>query len=82
MSYGGVVYRVWYRIFFPSVVSICLSMYALKTLIGEAKFEVNPAKLIENQGMKSKDTHLGESIIDENQDIIEAKWKKYFGIQK
>jgi hypothetical protein len=43
---------------------------------------VNPVKLIENKGMKSKDIYLAESIIEENQDIIEAKWKEYFGIQK
>lgn len=54
----------------------------IKNSDGEAKFEVNPVKLIENKGMKSKDIYLAESIIEENQDIIEAKWKEYFGIQK
>jgi hypothetical protein len=48
---------------------------------GEARFEVNPVRLIENKGIKSKDIHLAESIIEENQDIIESKWKEYFGIQ-
>lgn len=54
----------------------------IKNSDGEAKFEVNPVKLIENKGMKSKDIYLAESIIDENQDIIEAKWQEYFGTQK
>ncbi len=54
----------------------------IKNSDGEAKFEVNPVKLIENKGMKNKDIYLAESIIEENQDIIEAKWQEYFGIQK
>jgi hypothetical protein len=28
--------------------------------------------------MKSKDIHLAESIIEENEDLIELKWKEYF----
>ena len=48
----------------------------------DAKFEVNPVKQVENKGIKSKDIYLAESIIEENQDIIEAKWKEYFGKQK
>lgn len=51
----------------------------IKNADGDAKFEVNPVQLIENNGIKSKDIHLAESIIEENQEIIEAKWKEYFG---
>jgi hypothetical protein len=54
----------------------------IKNSDGDAKFEVNPVKLVENKGIKSKDIYLAESIIEENQDIIEAKWKEYFGKQK
>jgi hypothetical protein len=43
-----------------------------------AKYEINPIKLIENNGMKNKDLKLAESIIEENQDIIEQKWQEYF----
>ena len=50
----------------------------VKNADGNAKFEVNPLRLIENRGMKSKDIHLAESIIEENADIIEQKWKEYF----
>lgn len=45
---------------------------------GTAKFEIKPVKMIENNGMKNKDIHLAESIIEENEDLIEKKWKEYF----
>jgi hypothetical protein len=45
---------------------------------GEAKFQIKPVILLENKGMKSKDIHLAESIIEENEDLIELKWKEYF----
>ncbi len=51
----------------------------IKNADGDAKFEVNPIQLVENNGIKNKDIHLAESIIEENQEIIEAKWKEYFG---
>jgi len=50
----------------------------IKNADGDAKYEVNPIKLIENNGIKNKDLRLAESIIEENQDIIEQKWKEYF----
>jgi hypothetical protein len=56
---------------------------------GTAKFEINPLKVIENNGMKSKDIqnngmkskdiHLAESIIEENTEVIEKRWNEYFG---
>ena len=45
---------------------------------GSAKFEIKPLRLIENSGIKSKDIHLAESIIEENEDLIELKWNEYF----
>lgn len=45
---------------------------------GESKFEVTPVKLINNDGMKNKDLRLAESIIEENADIIVARWKEFF----
>ncbi len=50
----------------------------IKNADGDAKYEINPIRLIENNGMKNKDLKLAESIIEENQDIIEQKWKEYF----
>ena len=32
---------------------------------GDAKFEVNPVRLVYNKGLKNKDLHLAESIIEE-----------------
>jgi Domain of unknown function (DUF4160) len=51
----------------------------VKNADGTARFEINPLKLIENNGMKSKDIHLAESIIEENADLIVEKWNEYFG---
>ena len=46
---------------------------------GKAKFELFPLQLVENTGMKNKDLKLAESIIEENREVIEARWKEYFG---
>jgi Domain of unknown function (DUF4160) len=46
---------------------------------GEAKFEVENVKLINNKGLKNKDLSLAASIIEENKEIIIAKWKEYHG---
>ena len=45
---------------------------------GDAKFEINPVKLINNNGMKNKDLRLAESIIEENAELIVQKWNEYF----
>ena len=45
---------------------------------GDAKFEINPVKLVSNNGMKNKDLKLAESIIEENEELIEKRWKEYF----
>ena len=45
---------------------------------GDAKFEIRPIKLVNNNGMKNKDLKLAESIIEENEDLIEKRWKEYF----
>lgn len=42
-----------------------------------AKFEVNPVKLIENNGIKSKDSKIAEGI-EENEDLIINRWYEYF----
>ena len=43
---------------------------------GSAVFEVNPLKLLENSGVKTKDIFMAESIILENEDIINRYFKK------
>ena len=45
---------------------------------GDAKFEISPVKLVNNNGMKNKDLKLAESIIEENEELIEKRWKEYF----
>ena len=51
----------------------------VKNADGDAKFEIDPLMLIENKGMKNKDIHLAESIIEENKDLIIERWNEYFG---
>ena len=45
---------------------------------GNAKFTIDPVVLIENKGLKSKDVKLAESLIEENAQIIDARWHEYF----
>jgi hypothetical protein len=45
---------------------------------GDAKFQIKPVKLISNNGIKNKDIKLAESIIEENEDMIEKRWDEYF----
>jgi hypothetical protein len=46
---------------------------------GEAKFEVDPVKLVDNKGIKRKDISLAESLIEENKEIIITRWKEHHG---
>jgi len=45
---------------------------------GDAKFTIKPVKLILNNGVKNKDIKLAESIIEENEELIEKRWIEYF----
>lgn len=45
---------------------------------GNAKFEIKPVKLVENNDMKSKDLKIAEGLIEENEDLIEQRWNEYF----
>ena len=45
---------------------------------GDAKFEIKPVKLVNNNGIKNKDLRLAESIIEENEELIEKRWNEYF----
>ena len=44
----------------------------------EAKFRVDPVQLIENNGLKSSELRLAESVIEENKEIIINRWNEYF----
>lgn len=51
----------------------------VKNADGEAKFEVDPVKLVDNKGIKRKDISLAESLIEENKEIIITKWNEHHG---
>ncbi len=44
----------------------------------EAKFDMENIELIENFGFKKNELKMIESILEENRDIIIARWKEYF----
>ena len=47
---------------------------------GVAKFILeSEVKLIENQGLKTKDIRLAESILEENRENFINEWEQYFG---
>ena len=44
----------------------------------EAKFNVENIELVENFGFKKNELKMIESILEENREIIIARWKEYF----
>ena len=45
----------------------------------EARFQVHPEiKLIENKGLKKRELRWAEVAIEENRDVIIARWKEHF----
>ena len=44
----------------------------------EAKFNVVNVELIENYGFKKNELRLIESLIEENKEVIIARWQEYF----
>ena len=46
---------------------------------GTAKFEMNPIRLVESYGMKTKDLVLAEALVEENKELIIAKWQDFHG---
>jgi hypothetical protein len=45
---------------------------------GEARFRVDPLSLIENKGLKNRDLKMAEIAIEENKQVIIARWTEYF----
>ena len=66
------------RFFFYSNEHLPIHVH-VKNADGEAKFEVENVQLITNKGLKNKDIALAISIIEENKEIIIAKWNEYHG---
>ena len=48
----------------------------------EAKFNVVNVELIENYGFKKNELRLIESLVEENKEVITARWKEYFNKDK
>jgi hypothetical protein len=65
------------RFFFYSNEHLPIHVH-VKNSEGNAKFEISPVSIVENNGLKNKDIYLAESIIEENAELIEQKWKEYF----
>lgn len=52
----------------------------IKNADGHAKYILEPEiQLIVNNGMKTKDLRLAESIIEENKELIILRWEEYHG---
>ena len=47
-----------------------------------AKFTLFPVALVKNNGLKSSEIKLVESVIEENQEIIAEHWNKFFNKTK
>lgn len=47
-----------------------------------AKFTLFPVALVANNGLKSSEIKLVESVIEENQEIIAEHWNKFFNKAK
>jgi hypothetical protein len=49
----------------------------------EARFQVLPeVVLLDNRGLKPAELKLAESIMEENKEIIAARWNEFFNKQK
>ena len=44
----------------------------------EAKYNVNPIELVYNRGFKKQELALIETIIADNKEVIEERWRLYF----
>lgn len=45
----------------------------------EARFQIEPEViLLENKGLKVSELRMAESVIEENREVIIARWQEYF----
>lgn len=53
----------------------------VKNADGKAKFEIttDSVTLVYNHGLKNKDIHAAEMVLEENKELAIAKWIEYFG---
>jgi hypothetical protein len=45
---------------------------------GEARYRIDPVKMISNHGMKERDLRIAEAAIEENREVIIENWNKCF----
>lgn len=43
-----------------------------------AKFALFPVTLVKNNGLKTSELKMAESIIEENQEVIAEHWNRFF----
>lgn len=77
-NHAYIVYYFRTSIFFYSNEHLPIHIH-VRNADGEAKFEVEEVKLVSNKGLKNKDINLAQSLIEENKEIIIAKWHEYHG---
>lgn len=66
------------RFFFYSLEHLPIHIH-VRNQDGNAKFEVEPVRLIESKGMKPKDLVLAEALVEERKSEIIQKWKEVHG---
>ena len=66
------------KFFFYSLEHLPIHIH-VRNADGEAKFDLEPVKLIYSKGMKPKDLVLAEAMVVEKKGEIIAKWKEMHG---
>lgn len=71
--YANIILSFWVQIFFLvkwAWTSTCTD--------SEAKYDIYGPELIYNHGFKKNELRMIESIIEENREIIEQRWREIF----
>lgn len=66
------------KFFFYSLEHLPIHIH-VRNADGTAKFEVNPVRLVESQGIKPKDLVLAEALVEQNAELIIRKWHEFHG---
>jgi hypothetical protein len=66
------------KFFFYSLEHLPIHIH-VRNADGTAKFEIDPIKLIESHGIKTKDLVLAEALVEENKELITRKWQQFHG---
>jgi hypothetical protein len=66
------------KFFFYSLEHLPIHIH-VRNADGTAKFGLNPIRLVESFGMKTKDLVLAEVLVEKNKDLIVSKWQEFHG---